>query len=261
MRFSDKGDVRMYIKKIISLLCVGSVVLSLAACGQESETLQTSAPATSTPKTDVNDLGKLTENTIDATITLTNGDTIELELYPDVAPKTVSNFVKYVQEGFYTGTIFHRTIEDFIIQGGGYDTDYNLKSVSETVEGEFESNGIENDLSHVRGVISMARIPSENDSASTQFFIVQADSTYLDGDYAAFGKVTDGMDVVDEIASSKKMADPPAGLEDVPETQYEIQSITIDSEIETDEPSGDSDSSTAEPDESQQTESSKTFEL
>ena len=232
-------------KKLISVISAAVFVLAIAAgCGNSDSDLEleTEKPITnvktdkkdddSDKNGDVNDLGDLTDETIDAVITLTNGEEIELELYPDVAPKTVANFIKNVQEGFYSGTIFHRAIEGFVIQGGGYDTNYELKSVSETVEGEFESNGIENDLSHVRGVVSMART-NEPNSATTQFFIVQEDSTYLDGEYAAFGKVTSGMDVVDEIAESPKMEDPPSGMfESLPEEQFVIDSITILSDVE-----------------------------
>lgn len=232
-------------KKLISVISAAVFVLAIAAgCGNSDSDLEleTEKPITnvktdkkdndSDKNGDVNDLGDLTDETIDAVITLTNGEEIELELYPDVAPKTVANFIKNVQEGFYSGTIFHRAIEGFVIQGGGYDTNYELKSVSETVEGEFESNGIENDLSHVRGVVSMART-NEPNSATTQFFIVQEDSTYLDGEYAAFGKVTSGMDVVDEIAESPKMEDPSSGMfESLPEEQFVIDSITILSDVE-----------------------------
>ena len=116
-----------------------------------------------------------------------------LELYPDLAPDTVENFVELAEDGFYDGTIFHRVIEDFMIQGGGYDE--NLKEQkTESIKGEFAKNGFENTLSHTRGVISMARA-QDYDSATSQFFIVQKDATYLDGQYAAFGRVTEGMDL------------------------------------------------------------------
>lgn len=193
-------------KRIITYFTAAVLIMAMAGCSGETgeEPVITDEPERETESA-VNDseLKELTENTIDAVITLTDGSEIQIELYPDIAPKTVANFVKNVQEGFYTDTIFHRAIKDFVVQGGGYDTEYKLKSVSETVEGEFEENGIENPLSHTRGVISMARIPSEYNSASTQFFIVQGDSTYLDGQYAAFGKVTEGMEVVDKIANTK----------------------------------------------------------
>ncbi len=208
-----------------------AVSLCLASCGGERKTAkpEETAEPRETKRTESRLDPSLTENTIDAVITLTGGDEISLELYPDVAPKTVANFVKNVQENFYSGTIFHRAEEGFVIQGGGYDAELNLKSVSETVEGEFEENGIENDLSHKRGVISMARPLTSFNGASTQFFIVLEDSEYLDGQYAAFGTVTDGMDVADEIGSAPLMKDPPSGLKNVPAETFEIESITITS--------------------------------
>ena len=130
---------------------------------------------------------------------------ITVELYPDVAPITVENFKKLVSEGFYDGLIFHRVIENFMIQGGcpegtglGGNTDANGNRIN--IKGEFSSNGVKNDLDHTRGVISMARSQLLN-SASSQFFICHQDASHLDGKYAAFGKVTDGMDVVDAIAA------------------------------------------------------------
>ncbi|MBQ3708509.1 MAG: peptidylprolyl isomerase [Clostridia bacterium] len=132
-------------------------------------------------------------------IEMQNGGIINLELYPDKAPITVENFVDLVNEKFYDGLIFHRVIKDFMIQGGDPEGT-GFGGSGKTIKGEFTANGVANDLSHVRGVISMAR-SKQMDSASSQFFIVQKDSTYLDGQYAAFGKVIEGMDVVDEIAS------------------------------------------------------------
>lgn len=124
---------------------------------------------------------------------------IQLELYPDIAPITVDNFVSLAEDGFYDGLTFHRIVSGFMIQGGDPNGDGTGGS-DEEIKGEFSANGVENNLSHTRGVISMARSQSY-DSASSQFFIVHEDSTFLDGQYAAFGKVTEGMDVVDEIAS------------------------------------------------------------
>ena len=139
--------------------------------------------------------------TVMVEITMENGGVIRLELYPDIAPVTVENFTTLADEGFYDGLIFHRVIENFMIQGGdptgtGYG-DPNQK----TIKGEFAVNGVQNPISHVRGVISMARSQNYN-SASSQFFIVHKDATYLDGQYAAFGRVTEGMDVVDAIAET-----------------------------------------------------------
>ena len=134
-------------------------------------------------------------------IEMDNGGIIKIELYADKAPKTVANFEKLVKEGFYDGLIFHRVISGFMIQGGDPEGT-GCGGSKETIVGEFVQNGFTaNDLSHTRGVISMARTSFPN-SASSQFFIVHEDATFLDGQYAAFGKVTEGMDVVDEIAAT-----------------------------------------------------------
>lgn len=133
-------------------------------------------------------------------IELENGKKIKLELYPDKAPITVENFLKLVGEGFYDGLIFHRVIKDFMIQGGD-PTGTGMGGAKDKIKGEFLMNGVPNSLSHMRGVISMARAQNPN-SASSQFFIVHKDSTFLDGQYAAFGRVTEGMDAVDEIAET-----------------------------------------------------------
>ena len=134
------------------------------------------------------------------TITMESGDVMKLELYPEIAPQSVNNFISLINQNFYDGLIFHRVIEDFMIQGGDpTGTGYGDDSVA-TIKGEFSSNNVENNMSHTRGVISMAR-SNNPDSASSQFFIVHKDSTYLDGSYAAFGKVFAGLDVIDKIAS------------------------------------------------------------
>ena len=132
-------------------------------------------------------------------IEMENGGKIELELYPNAAPKTVANFVKLVNEGFYDGLIFHRVIRGFMIQGGD-PQGTGMGGAKENIIGEFKANGFDNPIKHTRGVISMARAYNPN-SASSQFFIMHADAPHLDGQYAAFGKVVSGMDVVDEIAS------------------------------------------------------------
>ena len=144
--------------------------------------------------------------------------TIKLELDADVAPITVTNFVKLVNEKFYDGLTFHRIIGNFMIQGG--DPDHNgTGGSSETIKGEFKSNGVENSISHKRGVISMARSPYDNDSASSQFFIVHQDSEFLDGDYASFGHVTEGIEVVDKIVQAVNPTE-----EDI-EISYENQPV------------------------------------
>ena len=131
--------------------------------------------------------------------------TIDVELDADTAPITVTNFVKLAQEGFYDGLTFHRIMDGFMIQGG--DPNGNGTGGSdENIKGEFSNNGVENDISHTRGTISMARA-NDPDSGSSQFFIVQSDSTFLDGDYAGFGHVTSGMDIVDKICKDAKPTD------------------------------------------------------
>ena len=157
--------------------------------------------------------------TIMIQIEMENGGIIKLELYPDKAPITVDNFVSLVKDGFYDGLIFHRVIDGFMIQGGDPEGT-GMGGSGKTIKGEFKANGVENDISHVRGVISMAR-SQKYDSASSQFFIVQSDSTFLDGQYAAFGRVTEGLDVVDEIAKVE------TGKNDRPVEDVVIKSITV----------------------------------
>lgn len=134
-------------------------------------------------------------------IELENGKEIKIELYPDKAPITAGNFLKLVKEGFYDGLIFHRVINGFMIQGGDPEGT-GMGGAKDKIKGEFSDNGVPNDIKHVRGVISMAR-SRQPDSASSQFFIVHKDAPHLDGQYAAFGKVIEGMDAVDEIAETE----------------------------------------------------------
>ena len=142
------------------------------------------------------------------TIKMKNGGVIKAELYPEIAPNTVNNFISLIDKGFYDGVIFHRVIPGFMIQGG--DPDGNgMGGPGYSIKGEFSRNGFKNELKHKRGVLSMARRGSDPEteetmnSASSQFFIVHKDSTYLDGKYASFGKVIEGMDVVDSLANSQ----------------------------------------------------------
>lgn len=132
-------------------------------------------------------------------IEMQNGDSIVVELYENYAPITVANFKKLVSEGFYDGLIFHRVIKDFMIQGGDPQGS-GMGGSKETIKGEFQANGVNNPLSHERGVISMARSQFFN-SASSQFFICHADAKFLDGQYASFGKVVEGIETVDKIAN------------------------------------------------------------
>lgn len=141
-------------------------------------------------------------------IEMMNGDVIKAELYPDVAPITVENFVKLINENFFDGLIFHRVIRGFMIQGGGYDVNGNHKDAA-SIKGEFTANGVTNNLKHTRGVLSMARTMFPN-SASSQFFIMHEDAPRLDGQYAAFGMVTEGIEAVDRIAEcATDMGDAP----------------------------------------------------
>ena len=152
-------------------------------------------------------------------ITMENGDTMSAELYPEIAPKTVENFVKLVNEKFYDGLIFHRVIPGFMIQGGD-PQGTGMGGPGYSLVGEFSSNGFPNDLKHTRGVLSMARAMDPN-SAGSQFFIMHQDAPHLDGQYAAFGKLTDGFDTLDKIASTK------TNWQDRPKEEQKIQSIVI----------------------------------
>lgn len=152
-------------------------------------------------------------------IEMENGKKIKIELYPDAAPITVANFEKLVKEGFYDGLIFHRVIKDFMIQGGD-PTGTGMGGADEKIKGEFIINGVNNMVRHERGVISMARSADPN-SASSQFFIVHKTSPHLNGQYAAFGKVVEGMDVVDEIAEAD------TDYMDKPTTPQVMKKVTI----------------------------------
>ncbi len=138
---------------------------------------------------------------INAKIEIENYGSVEVELYPDIAPLTVENFVKLAKDGFYNGTTFHRIIDGFMIQGGA-----NPSRKAEAISGEFASNGFENNLKHTEGVLSMARA-NDPDSATSQFFIMVGDAPWLNGEYAAFGKVTSGLEIVKQIAKDARPID------------------------------------------------------
>ena len=162
------------------------------------------------------------------TITMENGKKIELELYPDKAPNTVKNFLSLARKGFYDGLTFHRVIEGFMIQGGCPDGT-GMGGPGYSIKGEFLGNGVANSLAHTRGVISMARAMNPN-SAGSQFFIMHEDAPHLDGQYAAFGKVVSGIEVVDEIATV------PTGFQDKPLEPVIMKSVTVSDDEPTDEP-------------------------
>ena len=154
------------------------------------------------------------------TITMKNGDVMKAELYPDVAPNTVNNFISLINKGFYNGLIFHRVIKGFMLQGGDPEgtgmggPDYSIK-------GEFTSNGFQNNLKHTKGVLSMARTMMP-DSAGSQFFLMHKTSPHLDGEYAAFGKVIEGLDIIDKIAEVE------TDFSDRPLEDQVIESITVE---------------------------------
>ncbi len=153
------------------------------------------------------------------TIEMENGDVMKGELYPEIAPKTVENFIKLAKEGFYDGLIFHRVIPGFMIQGG-CPRGTGTGGPGWTIKGEFAANGFDNEILHERGVLSMARA-MHPDSAGSQFFIMVADAPHLDGQYAAFGRVTEGMEAADKIVSAER------DFSDKPLEDQRIRTITI----------------------------------
>ena len=204
-------------KKItVWLLTLALAAMMLAGCGSKTDTTDTTETTEETSATDetsdgaadtadTSEDGELLTGLHHVTIDVQDYGTISLELDADTAPISVTNFINLANEGFYDGLTFHRIISGFMIQGG--DPNGNGTGGSEkTIKGEFSANGVENDISHVRGVISMARA-NDPDSGSSQFFIVHEDSTFLDGQYAAFGHVTEGMDVVDAICEAVPVQD------------------------------------------------------
>lgn len=221
------------LKKILSILCVCLLCFSLFGC--TSENVESSSDvdvSTSEGIEDVNENSSEIEDNSGlpevgnylATIDIADYGVIELELYGSVAPLTVTNFVNLVNDGFYDGLTFHRIIDGFMIQGGD-PLGTGMGGSENTIVGEFAANGVDNTLSHKRGVISMARSQDYN-SASSQFFIVHEDSTFLDGQYAAFGEVVSGMDVVDAICDSVTVEDDNGTV--LKENQPVISSITVE---------------------------------
>lgn len=207
--------MRKKVYAIVFMACL-TLLLGTGCSGKPSAETEVTGPETQQPAPPA-------ENSYTAVIEIEGYGTITLELDASAAPVTTENFVSLAREGFYDGLTFHRIIEGFMIQGG--DPDGNGTGGSEqTIKGEFRENGVENSLSHTRGVISMAR-SNDYDSASSQFFIVHEDSTFLDGSYAAFGYVKEGMEVVDAICADAEPIDGDGFI--APENQPVIQSITI----------------------------------
>lgn len=154
------------------------------------------------------------------TFTMKNGDTFKAELYPEIAPNTVNNFISLVNKGFYNGLIFHRVIKGFMIQGG-CPNGTGMGNPGYQIKGEFSHNGFKNDLKHTAGVLSMARSMMP-DSAGSQFFVMHKNSPHLDGEYAAFGKVTEGMDVINKIAET------PTDYNDRPLEDQVMETVTVE---------------------------------
>lgn len=204
-------------KKLSVLMILG---ILLVGCSSKPKEEPDSLPETKTETESKTDYSKETNPV--ATITMTNGDVITAELYPEVAPNTVNNFISLANSGFYDGVIFHRVIPGFMIQGGDPDGT-GMGGPGYGIKGEFANNGFPNDLKHNRGVLSMARAQDPN-SAGSQFFIMHKDSPHLDKDYAAFGMVTSGLEAVDKIAALDR------DRSDRPTTDSDnvIASITVD---------------------------------
>ena len=227
-------------KRIVSILLTALLLVATIGCTnaaanstgsteltgktEETATQTTEAPATEAPATEepekTEEDTNVSNNPI-VTITMQDGGVMKLELYPDVAPNTVKNFISLANKGYYDGLIFHRIIAGFMIQGGGYNAEGYAVEPGYSIKGEFASNGFKNDLKHTRGVISMARtmVP---DSAGAQFFIMHDDAPHLDGEYAAFGMLLEGFDVLDRIATTQ------TGYNDVPLVFPVIETIRVE---------------------------------
>ncbi len=201
-------------KKVLSLALGVLLLLGLAACGGVEPTAETAPPEESTVAAEAGGLHHVE-------IDIADYGVVKLELDGDAAPITVENFLALARDGYYDGLTFHRIMAGFMMQGGA---PQSPEEMAEPIYGEFAANGWDNPISHVRGVISMARA-SDPDSASSQFFIVHADSTFLDGQYAAFGRVTEGMEVVDAVCEAAQPIDDNGTIP--AEEQPVITSVTV----------------------------------
>lgn len=222
------------LKQIVSMACILTMMLfTFAGCGSsqvsesQNNTSSTENVNSSASNNESNEVQKVVaiQGTPIVTMKIKDYGDVTLELYPEMAPNTVNNFITLANEGFYDGLIFHRVISGFMIQGGD-PQGTGMGGPDYSIAGEFSNNGFEqNTLSHAKGVISMART-NNPDSAGSQFFIMSEDGTYLDGNYAAFGKVTDGLDVVETIQNVE------TGLNDKPVEDVVIESIRVDTQGE-----------------------------
>ena len=216
---------------VLAVICMAAVIFT--ACGknagkQENVTSAAGALGDNGEAAASDDAGAKDADAVKsdgtnpvATIEMEDGGVIKVELYPDIAPNTVKNFISLANSGFYDGTVFHRVIPGFMIQGG--DPNGNgTGGPGYMIPGEFTINGFQNDLAHTRGVISMGRLPTGNDTAGCQFFICVADCDWLDGQYASFGKVLEGMDVADAIVSVARDGN------DKPLTDQVMKTVRVD---------------------------------
>lgn len=206
--------------RLLIFISLFVVVLSLIGCGTQTKNEQTTSN-NDNAQIQSGTSGSSAKNDPIVTITMASGGQIKVELYPDVAPNTVKNFISLAQKGFYNNLIFHRVIPGFMIQGGDPNGD-GTGGPGYGIKGEFTNNGFTNNLKHERGVISMARMQNDPNSAGSQFFIMVDAVPSLDGDYSAFGKVISGMDVVDKIVNS------PRDQNDKPLQNQVMKSVTVD---------------------------------
>jgi peptidyl-prolyl cis-trans isomerase B (cyclophilin B) len=225
----NEEDIRMKINKtmkrsIFPMMLL--IIFTLTGCGKTpaAETKQNSTPPSTAQKPantpDPNYKSQYSGKKPVVTIEMEDGSKIKAELYPDIAPKTVDNFVSLIQKNFYDGLIFHRVIPGFMIQGGD-PNGVGTGGPGYNIAGEFTNNGFKNDLKHTRGVLSMARSKTPN-SAGSQFFIMVKDNPSLDKDYASFGKVTEGMETVDKIVNVKR------DQNDKPEVPQKMKKVTVE---------------------------------
>jgi len=203
-------------KKQFLVILIAAVMVFMVGCSSK----------TSEESIEITEIKGFDPTTVDyttvpmATLELESGEVIKVALFPELAPNTVNNFISLSTSGFYDGLIFHRVIPNFMIQGGD-PLGNGMGNPGYSIKGDFTSNGFENNLMHIKGVLSMAR-SKDNDSAGSQFFIMQEDSKNLDGDYASFGYVTEGIEVVDRIVTVE------TGKRDMPKEPVVIKSITIE---------------------------------
>lgn len=210
-------NINKYLKLILITVLMSSLVLVGCVNPKSTDKEEVNEPATTSNDTDAS---KTNENLPVATITVEGYGVMEAELYPEIAPNTVNNFINLANKGFYNNLKFHRVIKGFMIQGGDPKGD-GTGGPGYSIEGEFTSNGFANSLKHTKGVLSMARAQDPN-SAGSQFFIMAGASPNLDGEYAAFGKVISGLDIVDKIQNTA------TNSSDAPKKDVVITSITVD---------------------------------